>query len=72
LIKAVLPDPKKGENKALNLIATAGEDHFIHLWTENGQKIGTFGSEITWNLRNANFKISKKDDENVRNIYDIN
>lgn len=69
IIKANLPDPKKGENKSLNLIATAGENHLIHLWTEQGVKIGTFGSETTWNLRKADFKPSK--DDPVENKYDI-
>jgi len=32
IINAELPDPKKNENKTLNLIATAGENHLIHLW----------------------------------------
>jgi len=71
LIRANLPDPKKGENRTLNLIASAGQDHFIHLWTEKGLKIGTFGAEQTWNLRNVNFKPNKNDDEKI-NIFDIN
>lgn len=51
LINADLPDPKKNENKTMNLIATAGEDHLIHLWDlRYGTKVGTFGSGHEWNL----------------------
>lgn len=70
IIKAELPDPKKDENSKLNLIATAGEDHLINLWTETGQKIGTFGSGIPWNLRNKGFLPNKNQKED--NKFDIN
>jgi len=77
IIDATLPDAKKDENKNVRLILTCSDDNFIHLWTIEGKKIGTFGSGETWNLRKINFNDTlnynkKKKKESIKEIDEDN